>query len=77
MESVREWEMQFKGTFILSGSLEILNLGPKKVYTISHPLRAYGYLFHHHHLMIKKLNMKVIVTYYFHYYYYLKSIFKS
>lgn len=35
MESVREWEMQFKGTFILLGSLQILNLWPKKMYTIS------------------------------------------
>lgn len=36
MESVREWEMQFKGIFILLASLEILNLWLKKVYTISH-----------------------------------------
>ncbi|XP_032489039.1 membrane-associated progesterone receptor component 2 isoform X3 [Phocoena sinus] len=35
MESVREWEMQFKGTFILLGSLQILTIWPKKVHTIS------------------------------------------
>lgn len=42
MESVREWEMQFKGTFISWGSLEILSLWPKKVNAISHSLEAQG-----------------------------------
>lgn len=42
MESVREWEMQFKGTFIFWGSLEILSLWPKKVNIISYSLEAQG-----------------------------------
>lgn len=55
MESVREWEMQFKGTFVFLGSLEIIKFMAKESIYYFTFFKSLRICFHHHHYLVIKI----------------------